>query len=212
MELNRMPLSKQIAEDLKMKIIRGEILPGQRLPIAELRTMYGVSSTPIRDALQDLQHMGFVIAANNSTCIVPKLTKQQKEQLLEVYELNTPATVALFIRNADREQMVRQFEQAYERLVASEGEPAGQRMRRYAQVQNLIIENCGNPYYEYMTECWQGHYILAFGNYVECLTIEEALENARLMVEAVRAWDGDAIIRQTEVFADACRRYLQRQE
>ena len=47
--------SEHIYEDLKRRIITGEIAPGTLLSQGQLAKDYGVSRTPVRDALQRLE-------------------------------------------------------------------------------------------------------------------------------------------------------------
>ena len=49
----------RIADDIRARITSGELRPGDQLPsIAELRRQYGVSSTPVKNALLVLQTEG----------------------------------------------------------------------------------------------------------------------------------------------------------
>ena len=55
-------LYRQIYEDLKAKIIAGEIAIQQHLPpIPELSSVYGVSEAPVRRALDDLAREGLIV-------------------------------------------------------------------------------------------------------------------------------------------------------
>lgn len=50
-----------IYDTLHTAIVRGDLIPGARLVIDDLATQMGVSSIPVREALQQLQADGFVI-------------------------------------------------------------------------------------------------------------------------------------------------------
>lgn len=52
--------SQQIHESLKERIIRLELAPGQNLSRAEVSETYGVSQTPVRDAMQRLEEEGLL--------------------------------------------------------------------------------------------------------------------------------------------------------
>lgn len=55
-------LSNDIAQQLEEDVLRGRIRPGQRLDERELSERYGVSRTPIREALQRLSANGLAVA------------------------------------------------------------------------------------------------------------------------------------------------------
>lgn len=211
MNINKATLSEQIINDLKQRIFHGELIPGQKLPISELREYYNVSSTPIRDALMELVHMGFVTTSGSSTYMVPLLSYREKEQLLDTYDIVTPATTDLFMKNVTREQAIELHTAAYDKLIHSEQLPDIERMRLYADFYNLILENCQNPFYERMVECWQGHLVLSFGNYLDCFSIDEAIANAHDILEAICAWDKDAINEHRVFILTRCRLLLNRQ-
>ncbi|HSV65289.1 MAG TPA: winged helix-turn-helix domain-containing protein [Mycobacteriales bacterium] len=56
------PAYKQVAEELRGRIVDGRIAAGARLPsLPELVAEYGVSITVIRMALAELRHAGLVV-------------------------------------------------------------------------------------------------------------------------------------------------------
>jgi len=55
-------LSSDIAQQLEEDLLRGRVRPGQRLDERELSERYGVSRTPIREALQRLSANGLAVS------------------------------------------------------------------------------------------------------------------------------------------------------
>jgi DNA-binding GntR family transcriptional regulator len=53
-------IAGQVAERLKAEILAGERAPGTRLRQVEIARSYGVSTTPVREALATLQREGLV--------------------------------------------------------------------------------------------------------------------------------------------------------
>jgi DNA-binding GntR family transcriptional regulator len=53
-------LSEQIERELHDEILCGHFAPGQRLPIEELSERWGVSTTPVRDAVKRLETAGLL--------------------------------------------------------------------------------------------------------------------------------------------------------
>ena len=54
------PLRVIVYEELKMRILKGEIAPGQRLMEVETSEELGVSRTPVREALHKLEEDRFI--------------------------------------------------------------------------------------------------------------------------------------------------------
>lgn len=77
-------LAEEIAFRLRAEILDGKLPPGARLQHEELATRFGVSRTPIREALRQLQALNLVVVSPNrgATVRVPSRT-----ELAEVYEL-----------------------------------------------------------------------------------------------------------------------------
>jgi DNA-binding GntR family transcriptional regulator len=77
-------LADEIAFRLRAEILDGKLPPGARLQHEELATRFGVSRTPIREALRQLQALNLVVVAPNrgAAVRVPSGT-----ELAEVYEL-----------------------------------------------------------------------------------------------------------------------------
>ena len=203
MMLNRQTLSEQLYEDIKQRIARREIQPGQKLTIRRLQAEYGVSSSPVRDVLLRLLHMGFLRAEDNSSYYVPKMTTEEKKQLLELSEYISDVTLGI-IRANDRFDIIEEkLAKGYELFLASEGQPEAARLRCYADALNVLVENCGNPYCEYMVESSQGNFFIAFGDYTGCISVDEAQQNLERLLKAVRERDFEAISREDKYFRRA---------
>jgi len=85
-----------IADDLREDILDGSYKPGDRLKEAELAAKYGVSKTPVREALRYLERIGFVEIIPHTMVRVKKLRKKEVENL---YSIET-ALEALAVREA----------------------------------------------------------------------------------------------------------------
>lgn len=73
------PIYDRIYEDLKHKILSGEIKPGDLLPIdADLEKTYGVSRSPVRQALEKLSGDGLILrGAGRRTCVADNIKTYQ---------------------------------------------------------------------------------------------------------------------------------------
>lgn len=58
--VSRMTLAQQIREALVVRIVSGDIAPGERLVETRLASVYGTSQAPVREALRELEAMRMV--------------------------------------------------------------------------------------------------------------------------------------------------------
>ena len=75
---------------LQREIISGGFRPGQRLVERELIQRFGVSSIPIRQALQELESRGVVVKRHNCGCSVIQLTPTQVARICELRRVLEP--------------------------------------------------------------------------------------------------------------------------
>lgn len=78
------PLWLSVVESLRRRIVEGEFLPGQLLSENSLATEFGVSRTPIREALRILMEEGLVemLPGRKLRVVVPK-----SDDIHEVYDM-----------------------------------------------------------------------------------------------------------------------------
>ena len=83
MTLNKSTLSEQIYQILRSDILSQRIPLGTRLTLKNLKEQFGVSSTPIREALTRLTEEGLVNHYSNIGVTVISLTEKD---LTELYQ------------------------------------------------------------------------------------------------------------------------------
>ena len=93
-------MHNEIVLILRQEIISAKWLPGQRLPEALLCERFGVSRTPLRDALKALTAEGLLELTHNSGAVVTRPTAHDIEgkfaiiELLECYAVREACTKA----------------------------------------------------------------------------------------------------------------------
>ncbi|MFD5492479.1 GntR family transcriptional regulator, partial [Streptomyces sp. NPDC127091] len=60
--VTRSTLRQQIADALRDEVLAGRLQPGQEFTVKEIADQYGVSATPVREALVDLSAQGLLDA------------------------------------------------------------------------------------------------------------------------------------------------------
>ena len=86
-------LREEIVDILQREIIGGNFRPGQRLVERELTQRFGVSSIPIREALQELENRGLIVRRHNCGCSVIQLTHQEATRICELRRVLEPKVI-----------------------------------------------------------------------------------------------------------------------
>lgn len=73
-----------LTENLRDEILRGEIIPGQHLRLEEIAARFDVSTTPVREALRDLEAEGLVTIFPHRRAVVTKLSVQDIQDIYDV--------------------------------------------------------------------------------------------------------------------------------
>jgi DNA-binding GntR family transcriptional regulator len=80
----RRSLHDELTERLRNLITRGDIAPGEKVPEKELCSQFGVSRTPLREALKVLASEGIVTLRPNRGAMVSSLTAEELEEVFPV--------------------------------------------------------------------------------------------------------------------------------
>ncbi|MFH1081300.1 MAG: GntR family transcriptional regulator [Pseudomonadota bacterium] len=79
-----MPLRKMIYEQLVSDILGGSINAGERLSEADLVERFGVSKTPIREALIQMEREGYILLRKNVGAIVQKISIKMVDEIFTI--------------------------------------------------------------------------------------------------------------------------------
>jgi len=77
-------LNEQAYGQIKDSIISGQVSPGDVLKIRALATQYGVSPTPVREALKQLVAEHALEVLPNRSIVVPRLSRKKFEELTRI--------------------------------------------------------------------------------------------------------------------------------
>jgi DNA-binding GntR family transcriptional regulator len=136
-------LHEDIVSRLKQMLVEGEIRPGARVPERELCENFGISRTPLREALKVLAAEGYIVLLPNRGARAAKLTRKDVQELFEVCEAleavagelacqritdeevqaiaAAQATMAMHYRDGDLLQYYRCNRQIHEAIVRAAG-------------------------------------------------------------------------------------------
>ena len=89
LELNMdayLPLRDVVFNTLREAILRGDLVPGERLMELQLAAKLGVSRTPTREAIRMLEQEGLAITIPRKGAIVAGMTEKDMQDVLEIRE------------------------------------------------------------------------------------------------------------------------------
>ncbi|GAA2235536.1 GntR family transcriptional regulator [Kitasatospora cystarginea] len=98
-------LRDQVAHALRAALISGELRPGVVYSAPALAADFGVSATPVREAMLDLAREGLVEAVRNKGFRVTELTERDLDDFTEIRALIEVPTVGRVTRTASAEQL-----------------------------------------------------------------------------------------------------------
>ena len=81
---NRRPVHELIADSLRLTIMAGHHLPGERLNQEQLASFYGVSRMPVREALLKLQGEELVVSSPHRGFAVAELSVEEVEDIFTI--------------------------------------------------------------------------------------------------------------------------------
>jgi DNA-binding GntR family transcriptional regulator len=141
--LNRTILREQVKEILLKRILDGEYKPGDRLVEMQIAQEFGISQAPVREALRELEALGFVESEPYRGTRVRAVTKAE---LTEIYPVR--AALEEVAARAAAERLAGNVEALKAELEAMYA--AAEKGDLYEQVQHdvefhrIIIEASGN--------------------------------------------------------------------
>ena len=130
---NKKSLSNMVYRDLKEKILKNKLLPGDKLIEMEIASKLDVSRTPVREALKKLEKDGLVTSFPRKSYIVSKISVKEAKNLYIVRKSLEPLCDELLAEKGLTDK-TKYFEEVNEdlRIAIENGEEE--------LAQNLIIE------------------------------------------------------------------------
>ena len=143
MSLARTVLREQIRELLLERILKGELQPGDRIVELQIAQELGTSQAPVREALRELQSLGFVEHEPYRGTRVRRITE---EELAEIYPVRAALEELAAQEAASRldgkvEELEREFEAMRE---AADRDDLQDLATHDATFHRLIVEAAGN--------------------------------------------------------------------
>lgn len=183
-------LSERIYGELYKEITSGVLAQGQKLSLPMLKERFGVSHTPIREALSRLTAEGLATYQTNCGMRVAKLSKEEIREIFQFSAELEATAVRLLRMNFSSAPMLREMEG----LIQSEREIVERKdfetwMALRDTIHNVIYRYCGNRYLVEAAERIGARMELMNFCYANEETFEEIYRRHVAVYEALR--DGD---------------------
>jgi len=142
--LNIRSLKEQVYEYLRERMRTGELMPGAVIDMEETSRTLGVSKTPLRDALLQLEAEDFVTILPRRKIVVNTLTIQDVRSYYEIVgALESTALLAAFDRF--READLKRMDKANEGMkTAIEADDFDAYYEKNLEFHNTFLDLCGN--------------------------------------------------------------------
>ncbi|MEV0647358.1 GntR family transcriptional regulator [Phytomonospora sp. NPDC050363] len=101
----RQNLREKVGTELRAALITGRLRPGVIYSAPKLASTFGVSPTPVREAMLDLAKEGLVEAVRNKGFRVVDIDERELDECTALRRLIEPATVAAITRTAGKEDL-----------------------------------------------------------------------------------------------------------
>ena len=106
-----LPLRDVVFNTLRQAILKGELIPGERLMEIQLAERLGVSRTPIREAIRKLELEGLVLMIPRKGAEVAKISEKNLRDVLEVRRSLEELAIELACQRMSDDE-IRQLEEA----------------------------------------------------------------------------------------------------
>ncbi len=138
-----------IVESLLREVMQGNLRPGEHLVAQSLADRFGVSLTPVREALIALAGIGVVDLAPNRGAVVRRLTPREIGEIYEVRRILECAAVRAACGRIDPTEL-RELKAAIESLVGKCAEASPRIIDEAraidSRLHDTIARNCGNSF------------------------------------------------------------------
>lgn len=132
----RLSLHQEVAERIQARIIGQQLAPGTRIDEQALAEEFGISRTPLREALKVLQAEGLVTLVPRRGCFVARLSDRDLDDIYATVALLEARCAAAIAANGKPEDLKR-LQALHERL---EQAAAAGDVKRYSEANVLVHE------------------------------------------------------------------------
>jgi len=136
--------SEETLEILRLAIVTGNLRPNQRLIESEIAKRLGISRTPVREALKQLEMQGYLSKLPNGGLVVTDHSPSQIRNLYEIREALETMALRLACQRATQEQVDKAAEYHTRSLEVIRNRDVNQFIELNSAFHNELFGACGN--------------------------------------------------------------------
>jgi DNA-binding GntR family transcriptional regulator len=192
LKIIRLSLHEEVAKRIRDRIYQRHLKPGDRIDEMALAAEFGISRTPLREALKVLQSEGLVTLTPRKGCVVAELSGKDLDDiydLLTLLESRSAGEAATRASSEDIHKLQRLSERC--EVAADKGDLAGYRAANAALHDALLVIG-GNR--------WQHSIVVDLKNVLNLTQhvtlnlpgrMERSLQDHRELMDAISKRDGE---------------------
>jgi DNA-binding GntR family transcriptional regulator len=137
-------LGTQVAEILTQAILEGRIKGGDQLVETELQADFGISRSPLREALRELEKKGLVVVVPRKGSFVKRITRKEIEENFPVRAALEGLAAKLAAANITDMALERMNQDLEEMRTAVRNRDTQSFFSHHLKFHETFIEHCGN--------------------------------------------------------------------
>ncbi|WP_223206320.1 GntR family transcriptional regulator [Streptomyces xanthii] len=189
----RRSIRDHVAHALRAALVAGELRPGQVYSAPQLAAQFGVSATPVREAMLDLTREGMVEPVPNKGFRVTELTQRDLAEYVAVRELIEVPTVGVVARTGDPERLEELRPVAHEIVDAARAGDLVAFLEADRRFHLALLELAGNRRLVEVVGALRGHSRLyGLAALAEAGRLMESAEEHEILLDLVIARDAPA--------------------
>ncbi|MDE0589081.1 GntR family transcriptional regulator [Halocynthiibacter sp. C4] len=181
-----------IYHKIRHEILAGDLTANERLKVSELAKKYGVSTNPVREALQQLRGEGLVIFVPNQGARIRAIDTDFVRDVSEVGQQLEPYLVRFFVETASQED-IDQLEAIQDEMEALNFSDKNKHADLDCQFHSTLY---GNHYNRVAYKLWQQHrqilWAISTRVPVAIGRREAIFQEHRKLIECIKRQDADA--------------------
>jgi len=201
-QLKRSSLHDEVVSEVRLMILEGELPPGSRVPELELCEHFGVSRTPLREALKVLASEGLIKLLPNRGSLVSEVRADEIEAIFELMEAMERLAGQLIVSRVTDEEIAELEVRHREMLKHYRNADRPRYFRTNQEIHNHIVRLSGNPILAENYESFSRKIMRArsLANLVK-LRWNESVEEHEGIMEALRRRDSTVL---ADLMAEHC--------
>lgn len=189
----RVPFAHQVANNLRDRIIRGDLPPGGRIVERALCEMLEVSRTPLREALKLLQVEGLVELSQNRGARIMSFTPEEASNLFEVIAGLESLAAEIAATRIGADELAQLDDMHARMLVHYQHQDKDPYFALNSDIHDTIVGLSGNPiliatHANLMLRARRGRYMAI----IDPLRWEESVKEHEALMTALHARDAEA--------------------